>query len=142
MFDTITEIENMTEKEALENAEDFMEYKGYNIYFINFKNVYGYSMVVFKNGKNIRHAHETQLIHSRYTEEELRKVYQKIAKAKLFENSDFDKVKEFYDYKQKKQYLIDIKPLEYDYISVFNNKAKEIDTSKFIFQWCMLWIFL
>ena len=131
---TIKEIENLTEKEVLEHAEEFRKFKDYNVYFVDVSEIFGFSMLVFKNGRNIRHAHDYQLHHSRKSKEELRSLYLEEMQKTLFENADFEEVKDFYDYENKSKYLINIKPLEFDSVSVFNDRIKTMDTEKMFFS--------
>lgn len=71
----IYDIEAMTEQEASNNASEEMSIKGHQIYFVNFGGYFGYSCLVFKNGKQIKYCNDYQLHHNGKTPEELRAYY-------------------------------------------------------------------
>ena len=58
---TISEIENLTYAQASEMAIETMEIKEHEIFFVNLGKYFGYSYLVFKNGKHIHYTNYYQL---------------------------------------------------------------------------------
>lgn len=123
----ITEIEEMTEKEAQEMASDKMNYKGYNVYFIDFGGYFGFSRVVFKNGKHIHYTNDYQLHHKDKTIEELKKMYINGMKYKLFEYDDMKTISGYEDYEAKNHWIRNYFPMEFEHYSMFVIGGSEKD---------------
>ncbi len=72
---TIHEIEALTEAEAEAFAEESMEIKGHQIYLVGFGGYFGYSVLVFADGRHIYHANDYELHHKGKSREELHALY-------------------------------------------------------------------
>lgn len=110
----ITNIEAITEDEAVRLAMETMEIKGHDIYFVDFGGYFKYSMLVFLNGKHIYYANDYQLHHEWLIKEkgewegrkELRKRYIEKANKSLFTEEEFGKPLKNYDEYEKKSYYL------------------------------------
>lgn len=120
-YNTISEIEALNEKQAqtLTN-EEMLNIKGHQVYFVDLKGYFGYSALVFKDGKQIRHANDYQLHHKEKSIEELKKFYIEKMNNILFINEELEIVKNYDDYRRKIYFLTNYYPLRYDYVSAFN----------------------
>lgn len=126
---TITEIENMNEEQVRDLAEKSKVVKEHNIYFITLENGFGYSYIVFKNGRQIKYANDYELHHSGRTKEELDKMYGTALNNKLFTDDEFGKdITDYDDFRRKKDYLINHYACRVENISgfqIFNNEDEK-----------------
>lgn len=132
----IYEIEKLTEKEVEKIALEKMEYKKmfefpYMIYFADLGEYFGYSMIVFWNGKQLKGANDYELHHPGKTKEELKEWYVKSLETKLFSMEDFETCKN-YDDLQVKEYFIRnrIKEMFSHYSMFFIGSDKEREERK------------
>lgn len=117
----ITDVEKLTEDQAREMSERFLQYKGHNIYFVTFEGGFGYSYLVFKDGAHIYYANDYALHHNNRSRDELDKWYNDSIKAKLFDDNDFEKdITSYEDYRKKMEYLTNYYMMRVPYISAFN----------------------
>lgn len=126
---SITEIENLTEKEAKEMTIESMEIKEHNIYFVDFGGSFGFSYIVFKNNHHIYYANDYQLHHETIeTKEELKQMYIESLNNKLFTEAEItEPLKDYDDYKRKSYFLHNYYGMQVDYISsfqIFNNEEE------------------
>lgn len=125
MRSPIDDIYDLTEPEAKSLAEESAEIKGFNIYFINFSEeghfpFYGYSYLVYRNGRQIKYANDYELHHPGKTHEELRAMYVKALNGKLFTEEELaEPLKSYGEYKAKANFLGNYYPLQVDYVSIF-----------------------
>ena len=114
---TLNEVEELR-KEGIAELEII---KDYNCYFIDFKGYFGYSVLVFKNGKHIYYCNDYQLHHKTIkTIEELKEYYIKSLSNKIFTEEEIMKdVKNYNDYKVKKYYISNYWIMQFDRISIF-----------------------
>ena len=88
----IDKIDSLTEKEAKELAIEIIEIKGHQCYLIDFDDRFGYSILIFKNGKHIYHADDYELHHGytvkNYGKEHLRKLYIEEMNNKLYTDEE------------------------------------------------------
>ncbi len=70
----IKEIEAITEEQAAAMAEEMMEIKGHNVYFVEFEGAFGYSALVFCEGAHIYYANDYALHHGRMERAELKRL--------------------------------------------------------------------
>lgn len=119
----IHDIENLSEEEAKNLAEETQQIKGFNIYFIDFKGYFGYSYLVYKNNHYIRYANDYQLHHpSKKTKEELREVYIDSINSKLYTEEEISgPIKDYDEYDKKKSFLHNYYGMMEDHLSIFGN---------------------
>lgn len=85
---TIRDIEALTEAEAAAFAEESTEIKGHQIYFVDFGGYFGYSALVFADGRHIYHANDYELHHKGESREDLRALYVAKLERILFTESE------------------------------------------------------
>lgn len=120
----INDIENITESEAKEIAIESMDIKGHTVYFVDFGGYFGYSCLVFADGRHIFYANDYQLHHKDSTPNALHEVYITNLNNKLF--TDDELTAPLHDYKEetrKRYYLQNLYPLRRDFISIFSCKS-------------------
>ena len=120
----ITEIENLTYEEAKENALEHLVIKDHDCFFIDFSGYFGYSVLVFKNGKHVYHANDYELHHHWLVKEKgrnaLREYYIKEMNGKLYTDSEMMEEPASYDEYEKKSYFLrNYYIMRYDYESIF-----------------------
>lgn len=62
---TIREIEKLTFAQAKSIAIETVKIKEHDCFFVELGEHFGYSVLVFKNGRHIYHANDYELLHSR-----------------------------------------------------------------------------
>ncbi len=124
---TITEIEHATEDIIKAIAEHKVEYKGYTVYIVDLGGYFGYSKLVFKNGRHIYWTNDYELHHSNKTHEELKELYLEGIKNDLFEPEDMNTVTDYIDYERKYHYISNYFPQEYNHESIFVIKGSKED---------------
>lgn len=125
---TIREIENLMETQVKEMALETMRIKDHNVYLINFDGNFGYSALVYKNGKHIYYANDYELHHRGKTREELRQWYIDTLNNKLFTPEEIvGEIKDYDDFKAKENYLRNYHPMQVDYVSIFGAKKTDIN---------------
>ena len=134
----ITSIENITYAEAQENVLETMTIKDYDCFFVDFGDYFGYSVLVFRNGKHIHYANDYEL-HHEYTakqegKEALRQYYIDAMNGKLFTDGELlQGVTSYDEYKRKDYFLRNYWIMQFDSLSIFGigDKAqKEFDEAK------------
>ena len=120
----ITTIENLTYEEAKENALEHMIIKDHDCFFIDFDGYFGYSILVFKNGKHIYHANDYELHHRHLVKEKgrnaLREYYIKEMNGKLYTDVEMMEEPTSYDeYEKKNHFLRNYHIMRYDHESIF-----------------------
>ncbi len=119
----IKDIESLTEADARKLAKTaFTLCKDHELMFIDFGGYFGFSCVVFRNGRQIRYANEYEL-HWRHMElstDELRGEYIKAMRKKLFTDAELmEPVKDYGEYRRKDYFLRNYWIMQYDYASCF-----------------------
>lgn len=71
---TIANIENIAYNEAKEMTLETLKIKDHDCIFLEFDNVFGYSVLVFKNGKHVYYANDYELHHSYMIKNEGREI--------------------------------------------------------------------
>ena len=88
----IDEIRELTIEEARQMALETMEIKDHKCIFVDFGDYFGYSVLVFKNGKHIHYADDFELHHSyivkKSGKEALKQWYIKSLNNKLFTDAE------------------------------------------------------
>lgn len=99
---------------------ELMQIKGHDCYFYDFEDAFGYSVLVFKNGKQIHYANDYQLHHRGKQKDELKPLYIEYMNNKLFTEKELmEDVKDYHDYNHKCYYLRNYWIMQFDYISIF-----------------------
>ena len=120
----ITTIENLTYEEAKNIALENLTIKDHDCFLVDFSGYFGYSILVFKNGKHIYHANDYEL-HHRYLVKEngrdaLRAYYIKEMNGKLYTDAEMMEEPISYDeYEKKNHFLRNYYIMRYDYESIF-----------------------
>ncbi len=84
----IRDIEALTESDAFTVAEDMEEIKGHAVYFVDFGGYFGFSALVFADGRHIYYANDYELHHKGKSREELRALYVAKLNRVLFTESE------------------------------------------------------
>lgn len=120
----IGEIRVLTIEEAKKMALETMEIKEHKCIFVDFGGYFGYSVLVFKNGKHIHYADDFELHHAyiikKSGKEALKQWYIDTLNSKLFTDAEFlEDVKTYDEYKKKNHFLRNYWIMRYDYVSIF-----------------------
>ena len=118
----VLDIDNIMEEQAKEEAEECLRIKGHDVYLTEIEEYYGYSALVFKDGKYIRYSSDFGLHHSRLRNDknQLRQYYIERMNRVLFEDGDISEPLQTYEeYLRKMEYLVNSYPLRVDSISEF-----------------------
>ena len=122
----ISNIEGINEDQAREMALESMTIKGHNIYLVDFGGYFGYSRLVFADGRHIHYANDYELHHAGRSKEELREWYINAANNILFTEDELTEPLASYDeYTQKREYLTNYYGMRRDYLSIFYIDGKE-----------------
>lgn len=121
---TIREIENLTYNDALKLAVETMEIKEHQVIFAECGEYFGYSALVFKNGKHIYYANDYELHHSyivkKSGKEALKQWYIEALNRKLYTDAELlEDVKTYDEYEKKNYFLRNYYIMRYDYVSIF-----------------------
>lgn len=135
---TITKICELTYEEAKRIAIEVMEIKGHDCIFTDFDDAFGYSVLVFKNGRHIHFANDYELHHSYIVDdqgrEELRKYYINEMKNKLYTDAELlEEIKSYDEYRKKNNFLRNYWIMRYEYLSIFGigeEAKREFDSKK------------
>ncbi len=127
MTKSILEIESMTEKDIREQcAPDFevVPVKGFNVFLLEISGSFGYSMIVFGDGQQIKYANDYELHHSYFmkdhTRDDLRRKYLEKAESILFTDDDLAKpLESYFDYERRRKFITELLPLKRDFMSWF-----------------------
>lgn len=135
---TIREIERITFAEAQNMAIETTEIKEHECFFVELGEYFGYSVLIFKNGRHIYHANDYELHHSLTVEkkgkEGLKRYYIKSLSKKLFTNAELlEPIGSYEEYNRKDYFLRNYWIMRYDYISAFaitDEKQNAIEEGK------------
>lgn len=120
----IKEIESLTLEEVKNNALEYMEIKEHDCFFVDFNGYFGYSILVFKDGKHIYHANDYELHHRHLVKENgrdaLRAYYIKEMNEKLYTDAEMmEEPTSYNEYEKKNHFLRNYYIMRYDYESIF-----------------------
>ena len=119
----IERIESLTYTEAAGMALEKLNIKGHDCFICDLGGNFGYSILVFKNGKHIYYANDYELHHNLVEKlgcEALRDLYIKGLENKLFTDEELLKPCKSYDeYKRKSYFVQNYWIIRYDHISIF-----------------------
>lgn len=121
---TITEIENLTEFEAAEMARCSREINGHTVYFVDFPEPWGYSCLVFAEGKHIHYANDYGMHHNgKYhhtSKSNLYKWYLETLNQKLYtEEQLLEPIKDYDDARDRRLFLSSYYAMRRDSVSAF-----------------------
>ena len=120
----ITGIENLTYEEAKNIALENLTIKEHDCFLVDFIGYFGYSILVFKNGKHIYYANDYELHHRWLVKEKgrdaLKEYYIKEMNGKLYTDVEMMKEPTSYDeYEKKNHFLRNYHIMRYDHESIF-----------------------
>lgn len=118
----IHEIEAMNEEQVKAMAIESIDVKGHTVYFADLGEYFGYSALVFADGRHIYHANDYELHHhNKETREELHDWYVMAMNNTLFTEDELRETSEEFDELQRKRhYLINYYSMRRDHISIFH----------------------
>ncbi|MBR6859708.1 MAG: hypothetical protein IKM73_00105 [Acidaminococcaceae bacterium] len=119
----IQEIESVTEEQARDSALETLSIKGHTIYLVDFGGTFGYSCLVFCNGRHIYYANDYQLHHGTVESlEELRQLYINKLNNILFTEDEIDQpLKDYDEYTRKDYFLRNYYNMREEYVSMFGS---------------------
>ena len=114
----------LTVEEARQMAIETMKIKDHECIFVDFGGYFGYSVLVFKNGKHIHYADDFELHHSHTVKESgkeaLKQWYIDTLNRKLYTDVELlEDVKTYDEYEKKNYFLRNYYIMRYDYVSIF-----------------------
>ena len=117
-------IRALTVEEARQMAIETMKIKDHECIFVDFGGYFGYSVLVFKNGKHIHYADDFELHHSHTIKESgkeaLKQWYIDTLNKKLYTDVELlEDVKTYDEYEKKNYFLRNYYIMRYDYVSIF-----------------------
>lgn len=117
-------IKELTFEDAKELAIESIEIKEHECFFVDFGGYFGYSVLVFKNGKHVHYVDDFELHHTykvkEFGKEALKQWYIKSLNRKLFTDIELMKTVINYDeYERKNYFLRNYYIMRFDYISIF-----------------------
>lgn len=120
----IKEIESLTLEEVKNNALEHMEIKEHDCFFVDFDGYFGYSILVFKDGKHIYHVNDYELHHRHLVKENgrdaLRAYYIKEMNGKLYTDAEMMEEPSSYDeYEKKNHFLRNYHIMRYEHETIF-----------------------
>ena len=116
----IDRIREITEEQAEKMSLETTTIKDHNVYFVDFGDGFGYSVLVFKNKHHIYYANDYQLHHYDRAKAELNQMYKNRLNNILFTEAEISKPLQSYDeYSRKSHYLYNYYGMQQDYITVF-----------------------
>lgn len=119
---TIDEIEALDESTVKAMATETVEIKGHTVYFADLGEYFGYSALVFADGRHIYHANDYALHHGDMKDDmqSLRDWYVKTMNEKLFTEDELRIPSDDYsELKEKEYYLRNYYPMRREYQTVF-----------------------
>ena len=117
---TIDEIEALDEKTVKAMALEAIEVKGHTVYFADLGEYFGYSALVFADGRHIYHANDYALHHKGKTREELRKWYIETMNGKLFTEEELRTPSDDYAERwNKEHYIHNYYPMKREHQTIF-----------------------
>lgn len=117
-------IKELTFEDAKELAIESMEIKEHECFFVDFGGYFGYSVLVFKNGKHVHYVDDFELHHTYKVKESgkeaLKQWYIKSLNRKLFTDIELmETVINYDEYERKNYFLRNYYIMRFDYISIF-----------------------
>lgn len=131
--DTIKEIEALTIEDMTEFDHQVLTINGHDVYLVDLGGYFGYSALVFRNGKHLYYANDYELHHKGKTHEELKAWYADTLKYKLFSDEMIPAaVADYQEAERKEYYLRNYYPLMcIDKVSAFRICHNEAESAAF-----------
>ena len=128
----IKDIEAMTEKEIQAIAVDRVDIKGHDVYFVDVDEPFGYSCIVFYHGNAFKYLNDFSLHHPDKTIPELRELYIRKLKAKVFTLDEITgEIKDYKDYVAKREYIQNHYSMQHGHTSIFGIYRTDADHEEF-----------
>lgn len=127
---TIDKIENLSYDKVKEMAIEEIRIKEHDCFLVDFGEAFGYSILVFKNGKHVHFANDYELHHQWLVKEQgreaLRQHYIDVMNRHLYTDAELmEPVKSYDDYKLKYYFLQNYWIMRFDYLSMFAISAED-----------------
>lgn len=117
---TISEIQSLDENSVKAMAKEAIEIKGHTVYLVDLGGYFGYSALVFSDGRHIYHANDYALHHREMDEKALRSWYIKTMNGKLFTEDELRTPSDDYSERQAKEYYLhNYYPMRREYQTIF-----------------------
>ena len=119
---TISEIQSLDENSVKAMAKEAIEIKGHTVYFVDLGGYFGYSALVFSDGRHIYHANDYALHHGGMKDDAqaLRDWYVKTMNEKLFTEEELRTPSDDYsELEAKEHYLHNYHPMKREYQTIF-----------------------
>ena len=118
---TYDEIKQLSEKEADMLSIEKLDIKGFSVYLVDFGGYYGYSALVYGNGRHIYHVDDFELHHKGKTRSELRALFIEKLSGKLFTEEEIAApLKDYNEYTAKDYFIRNYWPMQFESISIFH----------------------
>lgn len=128
---TISEIESLDENAVKAMAIEALEIKGHTVYLADLGQRFGYSALVFAEGRHIYHANDYALHHARMNDGELRDWYVRTLNKKLFTENELRTPCKNYSERQAKEHFIrNYYPQRREYQTIFGSSEDAADWYK------------
>lgn len=137
----IKEIESFTHEEVKDHALEKLTIKDHDCFLVDFGGYFGYSVLVFRDGKHIHYANDYELHHHYLVKKEgregLKQYYIKVMNKKLYTDAELlEPCKSYEEYKAKDYFLRNYWMMRYEHESMFfigtdkerEERKKEIDS--------------
>ena len=126
----ITDIEKLTYKEIKKLALEEIKIKEHDCFLVDLGGYFGYSIIVFKNEKQVFYANDYELHHPSIIKEcgkaYLKEYYITSLNNKLFTNKElFESISSYDEYRRKLYFLRNYWIMRYDYVSSFAISEKD-----------------
>lgn len=119
----IDEIEALDENSVKAMAIEAVGIKGHTVYLADLGEYFGYSALVFADGRHIYHANDYALHHSGKTRKELRKWYVDTMNGKLFTEDELRTPSDDYSERKAKEcYIRNYYPMRREYQTIFSSE--------------------
>lgn len=129
----IRKIEKLTFEEVKLMAEEHLTIKDHDCFLINIGGYFGYSMLVYKNGRHIHYANDYELHHSSHRGDNkwMREWYISEANKKLFTDEELmNPINTYDEYNRKQHFLHNYWIMRYDYLSAFHIGKEDEERKK------------
>ena len=130
----IKQIEALTENEAHAIALETMQIKTHTVYFVDFGGWFGYSALVFMDGRHIYYANDylCHYNHMEWSQPELRAHYIEVLNGKLFTEDEITSpITTYGEYEHKSYFLHNYYGMRREYVSIFAVNPSEDERKSF-----------
>lgn len=117
---TISEIQSLDESAVKGMAKEAIEIKGHTVYLVDLGGYFGYSALVFSDGRHIYHANDYALHHRKMDEKALREWYIKTMNETLFTEDELRTPSDKYSERDAKEHFLhNYYPMRREYQTIF-----------------------